>query len=301
MFIESNCRESTLFQAAYDLNVPFSKNIYPKSSFTYCGNSRFHYLEWGDQQNQPIVLLHGLGQQSHSWDLVSLSLSDQYRVIALDARGHGNTDWPKDSDYSPQSHVRDLVCLVNHLSLTDLIIVGHSMGGKTAYIYASENPNTTKGLTIVDTGPESDTEGVRRIHHFISQPDEFSSFEEFAKHVQSYTGRPLHMVKGSLRHSVHQTQTGKWTWKYDKVIRNPNFYSEDWSSYRLWKALLQITCPTLIIRGGNSDIFPDTTYQKMISSMPDATGKLIKNAGHLVQGDNPSGFLEALRPFLDSL
>ncbi|SVA18921.1 uncharacterized protein METZ01_LOCUS71775 [marine metagenome] len=301
MFIGSNCQESTLFRAAYELNVPFPKNIYPKSSFTYCGNRRFHYLEWGDQQNQPIVLLHGLGQQSHSWDLISLSLSDQYRVIAIDARGHGDTDWPEDSDYSPQSHVRDLVCLVNHLRLTDLIIIGHSMGGKTAYIYASEHPNSTKGLTIVDTGPESDTEGVRRIRHFISQPDKFSSFEEFAKHVQSYTGRPLHMVKGSLRHSVRQTQTGTWTWKYDKVIRNPNFYSEDWSSCRLWKALLQITCPTLVIRGENSDIFPNTTYQKMISSMPGATGKLVKNAGHLVQGDNPSGFLEALRPFLDSL
>ena len=175
------------------------------------------------------------------------------------------------------------------------------MGGKTAYIYASQHPHTTKGLVIVDTGPESDTEGLRRISHFISQPDEFSSFEEFAKHVQSYTGRPLHMVKGSLKHSVRQTLTGTWTWKYDKAIRIPSFYSKDWSSCQLWKALLQITCPTLVIRAENSDIFPNTTYQKMISSMRAATGKLVKNAGHLIQGDNPSGFLQALRPFIDSL
>jgi len=181
MFVGYDDQESTLFGAANALNVPFSRNIHPKSYFVCCNNNRFHYLEWGDQQKQPIVLLHGLGQQSHSWDLVSLSLSDRYRVIALDARGHGDTDWPKDSDYSPESHIRDLVCLVNHLSLTDLIIVGHSMGGKTAYIYASEQPDNTKGLVIVDTGPESDTNGIRRIRHFMSQPDEFRSFEEFAK------------------------------------------------------------------------------------------------------------------------
>ncbi len=301
MFVGSNDQESTLFGAANELNVPFAKTSYPNSSFAYCGDNRFHYLEWGNRKAQPIVLLHGLGQQSHSWDLVSLSLSDHYRIIALDARGHGDTDWPKDSDYSTESHVGDLVCLVNHLRLTDLIIVGHSMGGKTAYIYASEHPLTTKGLVIVDTGPESDNEGIRRIRNFMSQPDEFNSFEEFATHVQSYTGRPLHMVRGSLKHSVRQTPRGTWTWKYDKLIRSPNFNSKNWSSHRLWKTLLKITCPTLVIRGENSDIFTNATYQNMISYMPMATGKLVKDAGHLVQGDNPSGFLTALRSFLNDL
>ena len=147
-----------------------------------------NYLDWGNPGAQTILFLHGALQQGHSWDFVALPLATDYHCIALDARGHGDSQWASDGDYSLEAHQGDLEGLMDALGLDQFILVGHSMGGRNSYVYTSRHPEKVKALVIVDTGPQTDPAGQRRIQQFRELPDELDSFPEFADRVQQYTG-----------------------------------------------------------------------------------------------------------------
>jgi len=291
----------SLFQAARYFDIPFDKEIHPVDGEAIINDLKFHYLEWGDRDNETILLLHGIAQQSHSWDLISLALSHRYHVIAMDSRGHGDTGWPGNRDYSLESHQADIYEFTKVLGLDRFILIGHSMGGRNGYIFASQRPDLVKALVIVDTGPDGSSSSMRRIRQFISLPDELDSYEEFADRVQKYTGRPLWLIHGSLKHSIRRLPNGKWTWKYDKAIRSPGFDPHIYSRRQLWRYLEEIECPVLIIRGELSDVFRQETMEQMLQTMRNSRGVVIPDAGHLVPGDNPKLFLETLTSFLTEL
>ena len=118
----------SLYEAARSAGVTFSHKWTPKSKFVKANGLNFHYLDWGSPNNPVILLLHGFAQQAHSWDFVSLSFADKYRVIALDQRGHGDSDWAADGDYSPEIQQIDIKAIVGALSLNKFILMGLSMG-----------------------------------------------------------------------------------------------------------------------------------------------------------------------------
>ena len=291
----------SLYEAARRFHVPFEAEAKPRDGEVDAGDLRFHYLEWGDPDHPTLLMLHGICQQAHSWDFISLALAHQYHVIALDARGHGDTQWPPDADYSLDAHQRDLNAVADALGLRNFILIGHSMGGRNGYVFASRHPDLVRGLVIVDTGPGQVAAGSRRIRNFITLPDRLNSYEEFVERVMEYTGRPAWMVHGSLQHTIRETADGKWTWKYDAAIRSPNFQPQSWPSEKLWKCLANLQCPTLAVRGANTDVLSEEVFQRMQRTIPNCQIATVEKAGHLVPGDNPKGFLEALQPFLTSL
>ena len=288
----------SIFEAARRFNVPFNQETLPQSRRIHAGELTFHYLEWGKPDMLPVVLLHGIAQQAHSWDFVSLALSDRYRVIALDARGHGDTQWAADGDYSIEAHQKDLDAFVAAVDLKNFVLIGHSMGGRNGYVYTYRRPENVKALVIVDTGPDTATPGSERIRRFVALSDELDSYDEFVERVRQYTGRPEWMVHGSLQHAITEMPNGKWTWKYDKVIRSPGFVTPTWPREQLWECVKSINCPTKVIRGANSDLFTNETMKKMTDILPRGSSAVVENAGHLVPGDNTRGFLEAIEPFL---
>lgn len=291
----------SLHEAARRLNIPFTQELYPEDKQVMAGGLNFHYLDWGAKSDEPILLLHGIAQQAHSWDLVSLALSDRYRVVALDARGHGDTQWPPNEDYSVEAHQGDLDVFAEAIGLDKFILIGHSMGGRNGYVFTSRRPKKVKALVIVDTGPDGKRSGSQRIRRFVSLPDQLDSFEEFVLRIQEYTGRPSWMIKGSLNHSIKQLPSGKWTWKYDKAIRNPDFNPPNWTPEELWGCLDRIKCPVLVVRGANSDILSNDTFEGMLKAIPGSKGTVIPDAGHLVLGDNTLGFIEGVADFLFGL
>lgn len=291
----------TLYEAARRFDVPFNTEAKPRDGEVQAGGLRFHYLEWGRPNHPTLLMLHGICQQCHSWDFISLALADRFHVIALDARGHGDSQWPTDGDYSLDAHQRDLDGVVDALGHRNFVVVGHSMGGRNGYVFASRRPDLVRGLAIVDTGPGQVAAGSRRIRNFISLPDRLNSYEEFVQRVMDYTGRPAWLVHGSLQHTIRETSDGKWTWKYDAAIRSPDFRPESWASEKLWQCLADLQCPTLAVRGANTDVLSKDVFKRMLEVIPQCRGVTVERAGHLVPGDNPRGFLEALTPFLDSL
>ena len=287
----------TLHQAAREKGVPFTLENEPTDHEVTLHGMKFHYLEWGDASKPLIVMLHGGSQQAHSWDLVSLPLSENYHILALDQRGHGDSAWASDGDYSTEGHQTDIDAFVSDLGLNGFHLIGHSMGGRNSYVWASRNSEKLSSLTIVDTGPEAQHRGRNRIQNFRELPDELDSFEDFASRVQEYTGRTREQTLGALKYSIREREDGKWTWKYDKLLRTPGHQTPQPSTEQLWEAVAKINCPTLVVRGGDSDIFANETMEKMSEVIPNCSTVTVPNAGHLVAGDNPTDFLAAVSNF----
>ena len=290
----------TLHEAARGMGVPFTEENEPEDRTVNANGLKFHYLEWGDPANPTIVMLHGVSQQAHSWDFVSLALSPAYHIISLDQRGHGDTDWASDGVYSLDAMQADIDGVVEALGLGDFNLMGHSMGGRNSFIWASRHLKTLRSLTIVDTGPETQRRGQDRIRDFRELPNNLDSFQEFADRVKEYTGRTEEQVLGALKYSIRQMPDGKWAWKWDPATRNRTRSGDDptWNTEKLWECVKAVDCPSLVVRGSRSDIFAEETLAKMGQVMTDCTTETIDNAGHLVQGDNPVDFIAAARGIL---
>lgn len=277
----------------------------PRSAFVDSGRVKLHYLDWeahAPPGASPLLLLHGFAQNAHSWDFVALAFAGQRRVIALDQRGHGDSGWAPDADYTPEAAQRDLDAVVAALGLEGMLLVGLSMGGRNAFTFAARRPELIKALVVVDVGPEIVSRGTTRIRDFTSQQDTLESFNAFVERTLRYSPRREEWrIRGSLANSLRQLPDGRWTWKYDPVLRDPS----RWGRIRLdpaqgWRSWKSIQAPTLIVRGAESDLLAVEVAQRMERELPGrATLVQVPEAGHLVPSDNPLAFEAELRRFLE--
>ena len=285
------------------MGVRFADEVTPRDGFVQANGLRLHYLDWGRLEGRPLVLTHGLAQTCHSWDFTALALADRFRVLSFDLRGHGDSQWAPYGDYSLDSMVQDMRGAVEALGLRDEVVMGNSLGGRCALLYAAEYSETTKGLVVVDAAPEHLEGGSKRVRRFTQQPDVLDSFDEFAERVQRYNHRrPREQVRGSLLHNLKPLGDGRWTWKYDPVLRTPaGMQFRQVRPERLWDAAAAVRCPTLLVRGASSDVVAEDTLDRMQRRISGSVAVTVENAGHLVAGDNPVGFQDAVTPFLESL
>ncbi|HMH54611.1 MAG TPA: alpha/beta hydrolase [Candidatus Acidoferrum sp.] len=275
--------------------------IVPDEHQVVLGRMRFRYLDWGTAGKKPLLFLHGGGLTAHTWDLVCLALRADYRCLALDLRGHGDSEWSPEMDYAIAAHSGDVEALVDHLGLDGLGLVGMSLGGLTAIAYAGRHAARLSALVIVDSGPEGREEGARRIQEFVAAPAEFASIDEVIERALSFNPRrDPKLLRRSLQHNLRRMPDGKLTWKHDRRHR-AKFDAEEWARRRqgLWDEVARITCPTLVVRGGRSDVFHDEDAEKLAKALPRGSWVRVEDAGHTVQGDNPRGLVAELRRFLD--
>ena len=294
----------SLYDAARAMGVKFTNENAPQDKFVDADGMRFHYLEWGNPDNPPMLLLHGFAQTCHSWDFVALGFSDNYRVIVLDQRGHGDSDWASDGDYSPETQQKDISGVVNELGLANFVLMGLSMGGRNSFTYAANNAGKVKALVVVDAAPQNMQQGTQNIRSFVQQDDELDSVDAFVERVLQYNPRrDPQQVRGSIMHNIKELPSGKWTWKYDRALRSPGrrMGSDAETEKRLWGYIESLQCPTLLVRGGASDIVAMDTADRMHQAIPNSRIATIEGAGHLVMGDSPSGFQAVVNEFLASL
>jgi esterase len=278
--------------------------VLPESHHIVINRMRFHYLDWGRPGRQPILLLHGGGLNAHTWDVVCLMLRQRYHCLALDQRGHGDSEWEPTSDYSHDSQVGDVKGFLDKLKLNRPLVIGHSMGGFAAIGYAVLHAATMAGLVLVDIGPElSMGEGAKRIRDFISQDRVLDSVEAFVERAMSFNPhRDPVLLRRSLLHNLRKLPNGKWTWKHDPNRMSPDFMKERIErAKQITAEIHNITCPTLILRGERSDVFSDENASKFAKELPHGRWVKIPNSGHTIQGDNPAGLLDALHPFLKEI
>jgi esterase len=283
------------------MGVPFSSEALPRDSFVKANGLRHHYLDWGDPGRPAVLLLHGFAQSGHSFDFVSLALCEKLRVIALDLRGHGESDWSETVDYKRETLVSDIAGIMHHLGLDSASFVGLSLGGTISYMLAAARPELVKSLVIVDIAPRVEQAGVNRVRGFVEGDDYFDSLEAMIEAVRAFRpGRTEEQLKGSVLRNAKRLQDGRWSWKYDPVMRRAEGRSKTGPDQEneLWSALEAVACPALVVRGAESDIVSPETVAEMVRRIPDARAVTVERAGHLVPGDNPVGFIQAIEPFL---
>jgi pimeloyl-ACP methyl ester carboxylesterase len=278
-----------------------SKIVVPEDHHTIVGAMRFHYLDWGGN-GHPILFLHGGGINAHTWDVVCLMLRERYHCIALDQRGHGDSEWSPAIDYGVATQVGDVEGFIEKLGLANPVLVGQSMGGLNSIAYAIRHSAKMKGLVVVDVGPEINSAGTQRIREFSSTP-ELESLEAFLERAVKFNPiRDPRVLRRSLFYNLRQLPTGKWSLKHDQRRAS----DDSWriaaeQRERILSDVAKINCPTLIVRGGKSDVLTDEAAERFAHMLPHARWVRVENAGHNVQGDNPRGLLDAMNPFLRDL
>lgn len=273
----------------------------PEEHHVLLRRMRFHYLDWGTAGLPPIVFLHGGGLNAHTWDLVCASLRREYHCLALDQRGHGESEWSPEMDYSTESSVGDLEAFVERLGLDRFLLVGMSLGGVNALAWAGKHSRRLTGLVVVDVGPEIRTEGVKKIQAFTAESQPLDSLDEFIDRALSFNPRRnRELLRRSLLHNLRRMPDGRFMWKYDQRHRG----KVDPAAYErrrdlLWSAVDGVECPTLVVRGAQSDVFHDEDAERLAGRLKHGRWVRIEGAGHTVQGDNPRDLVTALREFMN--
>ncbi len=278
-----------------------ASRVSPKDRTITLGGQRFHYLEWGKPTAPLMVMLHGALQTAHSWDEVARVLAADYHILVLDQRGHGDSDWAPDGDYKIEAFQKDISGFVEGLKLGPFILIGLSMGGRNSIYYTATHPEQVRALVVVDIGPETMKEGRKNIQQFASKTEEMDSFEAFVEQAHRFNPRrSLENLRERLKWNLKQLPSGKWTWKYDQVFRSAEM-EQVRGRVDLWPFVRRIQCPAMLVRGALSDVLSGDAAHKVVEAIPGCQYAVVERAGHTVAGDNPEGFLAAVKPFLKGL
>jgi non-heme chloroperoxidase len=249
-----------------------------------------------------VILQHGGGQTRHAWKSAGQMLADSgYQAVSLDARGHGDSEWAPDGDYSNDVLVDDLVAVAEHFGQKP-ILVGASMGGGTSLTAVGEGRVDAIALVLVDTAPRIEISGVRKIRDFMGQaPDGFSSLDEVADAIANYQPhRKRPRTLDGLAKNVRLWPDGRYRWHWD-----PEFMQRKRSIAdrvpRQEEAARNVRCPSLLVRGGLSDVLSEEGANAYIELVPHSEYANVGDAAHMVAGDRNDIFVAAVLTFLSNV
>ncbi len=295
---------------------PSQTNTCPAQSCFYTANDgvQLHYLLWPSQNpnsNSCCLLLHGFTNDAHIWDGLSAKLQKQHNVIAIDFRGHGDSDWDSEEKYTHLQLLEDIHQLIESQPFKSWHIIGHSLGARIAMLMLARKPVKPASFTIIDTGPEVRAVGVDKVRKDAQNtPKTFASTESFtnyltgiylfgqAERIRAMAQYGLKKVNNQL---IAKTDPAFTTalWKTDPLQHDANDLRYPLNE-ELWLALAHIQCPSLILKGQASAILAKNIAEKMATQvMPNARLEIIPRAGHAMMVDNPEKFERAVCQFVE--
>jgi pimeloyl-ACP methyl ester carboxylesterase len=261
------------------------------------GSIRLHYLDWGDAPGPAILFLHGTALTAHTWDIACLALRARFRCLAIDLRGHGDSEWSPQMDYSLDAQVGDIERFVENLDLEQFVLVGMSLGGLVAIGYAIRHSERLKGLVIVDASLKLRSRS--RVRDFLALNPELPSIEDFVERALEFNSRRKpELLRISLLHNLRRLPNGGYAWKYDhRHWSNLDLDKMRAEREALASGLPAIACPALVIRGAESEVLLDEEAAKLAHELPKGRWASVSSAGHTIQGDNPLGLVNAMMTF----
>jgi len=261
--------------------------------------------QYGDPADTPIVFLHGGGQTRHSWGRSARELAgDGWSTITVDLRGHGDSDWSPTGDYGLNRFADDVVKIVEYLGRPP-VLVGASLGGNSSLAALGRHPDLALGLVLVDVSPFLQPGGTARIRDFMSDraAEGFADLDEAADAVaryQPHRDRPKN--HDGLRKNL-RLRNGRWYWHWDPaflanasdqaVQRDPLI-----DPASLGAAASGLRLPTLLVRGGESDVLSIDDSARFLEVVPHAEFASVAGAHHMVAGDDNAVFEVVLGDFL---
>lgn len=264
----------------------------------------------GPPDGPPVVLLHGGGQTRHSWSGTWRVLVDAgWRAVSIDMRGHGESDWPEDADYTLEAFAADVLALRGALD-SPPVLVGASLGGLSSLLAVAESPvqeEVARALVLVDVAHRIESKGTQRIGTFMTDHlDGFDSIEDAADAIAAYNPhRPRPTDLSGLAKNLRLRDDGKWVWHWDPRFVAGAFGSADETRSsmvepgRLGNAVDALRIPTLLVRGRSSDLLSEEGARDFLERVPHAEFADVAGAGHMVAGDRNEIFNQAILAFLE--
>jgi pimeloyl-ACP methyl ester carboxylesterase len=284
----------------------------PTSRVFFSQRLRLHYVDWGNPDAPPLILLHGGRDHGRNWDWVAADLRRDYHVICPDLRGHGDSAWSASGHYTMANYIYDLAQLVHQQKLAPVTLIAHSLGGNIALRYAGIYPEKIRRLVAIEglgPGPRSKAEAeskpiAERMRDWIDeqramsgrQPRRYPTVEAAYARMQEAN---KHLTPDQARHltqyGVNQNEDGTYSWKFDHYVRlwPPYDMTRD-AIAALWTA---ITCPTLLVYGKESWA-TNPAEDGRLTHFQNARVLAVEQAGHWVHHDQLALFLREVRGFL---
>ena len=258
---------------------------------------------WGPPSGHTVLLLHGGGQTRHAWRGAGEALGQAgFRPVAIDLRGHGDSTWDTDGDYGYDAIVGDLVDIVEAEGLSAPVLVGASLGGAAALLAVGEGSVDAAALVVVDTAPRIEIGGVDNFRSFMLQrPDGFESLDAVADAIASYNPtRKRSSDLSGLAKNIRIDDTGRYHWHWDPRFMSGEKGDTNWEERqgRMEQCVRSLTLPTLLVRGGQSDMLSEEGAAGFLDLCPQAEYANITGARHMVAGDRNDLFTESVVDFL---
>jgi len=265
----------------------------------------------GDPSDPPVVLLHGGGQTRHSWGTTLETIGTRgWRGYSVDLRGHGDSEWAADGDYTLDALSGDVLAITRTFDVPPAL-VGASLGGIASLAAIGEHPgqDVARALVLVDVAPRIEEAGRDRIGAFMIERMEegFASLDEVADAIQRYNPhRPRPKNLAGLEKNLRR-RDGRWYWHWDPVFISGKLGGKDETRSslvdpdRLQAAARALTVPTLLVRGRVSDLLSEEGAQELLQLVPHARLVDVAGAGHMVAGDRNDLFNDAVVSFLDEV
>lgn len=259
---------------------------------------------WGDAQAAPILFLHGGGQTRHAWGGTARTLARQgWHTVSLDLRGHGDSSWSPDGDYTIDLFVKDIRQIIGRFQQPP-VLVGASLGGITSLLTAGEAEKpVASAVVLVDITPRVEEKGVARIRAFMTgSPNGFANLEEAADAVAAYIPhRPRPKDLTGLAKNLRLGEDGRYRWHWDPQLMSPTRFARGRDPERLLAAARQLQIPTMLVRGKLSDVISDETVNEFLAAVPHAKYQDVTGAGHMVAGDQNDAFSQSVIEFLSGV
>jgi len=255
----------------------------------------------GLPENPPVIFLHGGGQTRHAWKGTCQVLARaRWYVINLDHRGHGDSSWAPDANYSLEAFADDLIAVAAQIA-RPVAVVGASLGGLAALLAGGEQGLQATAMVLVDIAPKIERAGAGRIFDFMwAKRGGFDSIEEAADFVATYTQhRTREKNLESLKKNLRKREDGRYVWHWDPRFLSEKGPTELRDHLRLYRAAENLTMPTLVVRGKRSDVVTDEAARELAAAIPRGEFVDVSDAGHMVAGDQNDAFTQAVVKFLE--
>lgn len=267
------------------------------------GSITINVRAWGDADAPPMVLLHGLRGYSGTWRNLAAALSDRWRMIAIDARGRGDSDWDPQRNYYTDAYLSDLEAVVDGLGLARFVLVGHSMGGTTSYCYAAKHAERLEALVVEDITAGSSVGGAgfeRIVAEMAALPTRFADWGEARAYWRKLRPNVSQAaIEERLFESMREDGDGGVIWRYDaEGIAATRVAPDPARVVDLHPVIAAITTPALVIRGGRSDFCNLAKVEELEAANPALTHASVGEASHYVHDDAPESFTRLVEGFL---
>ena len=299
------------------VNLPMPANISiiagPTSHNYFSQRLRLNYVDWGNPDAPPMILIHGGRDHCRNWDWVAEHFRDEYHIIAPDLRGHGDSQWMEGGTYTQLDYVYDIAQLLHQKDMRPVTIIGHSLGGSISLLYTSVYPDNVKKLVAIEgLGPSPSMQeklkekrigdrirdwmgdlrksSGRSARRYLTLEDAFQRMQDENPHLSEAQARHLTI------HGSNQNEDGTFSWKFDNYVRF--FAFSGLPSNDLKKLWGDIKCPALLVRGVESWASDPVADGRTKYFNCPIEVEAFEKAGHWVHHDQLEGFVQRVRTFL---